>query len=144
MMDKARTPHLIDFSWANRHGHLLKDFVLMENSLRFMLFPRYLSVEDQLKCDLALLKEDGCRSVAAISFSSSEARRAFRRLAHAVQVIRTAARNCAYEGFDLYLAAQFLVLYGLLAYDSYNFLVALRALGLIGAKVIAAEYAPQM
>jgi hypothetical protein len=32
-----RTPHLIDFGWANDDAHIAKDFVLLECNLRFML-----------------------------------------------------------------------------------------------------------
>jgi Ternary complex associated domain 9 len=33
-------PHLVDFAWSSPSDHLLKDFVMMESSIRFMQFPR--------------------------------------------------------------------------------------------------------
>lgn len=36
----ADGPHLVDFAWSSPNDHLLKDFVMMESSIRFMQFPR--------------------------------------------------------------------------------------------------------
>ncbi len=143
MLDQNKEPHLIDFTWANRKGHLLKDYVLMENSLRFMLFPEDISPDDQLKVDQVLLSEKGYEEFKEIDFSSPSARKLFFRLSQSVRAIRIAATKYTNGGFNEYLAAQFLVLYGLLSYDNYNFFSALRALGLIAGKLLDSEYMPK-
>lgn len=144
ILDKNREPHLIDFSWAKREGHILKDYVLLENSMRFMLFPEYISSDDQLEADKALLQEKGYENIRTINLSSPAARRLFRRLFKSVGAIRSSAKKYTHCHFNKYLAAQFMVLYGLLGYDDYNFFSALRALGLIGGKLLGSEYVPSL
>lgn len=126
-------PHLIDFSWAHKDGHILKDFVLMETSLRFMIFPRPVCLDEQCCVDKLLLEQTGYLRIHRGSFSNPVSRRACKRMAEMIKVIREAAQPflSAPLGFDEYLAAQFLVLYGLLRYESYDFHIGLRALGLI-------------
>ena len=126
-------PHLIDFSWAHKDGHLMKDFVLMETSLRFMLFPRPVCLKEQLRVDTLLLEPEGYKKILKDNFADEVTRRAYKRMAKMIEVIRNAAKPYLNSsvGFDEYLAAQFLILFGLLRYDSYDFYVGLRALGLI-------------
>ena len=141
MLGNKEEPNLIDFAWADPTGHLLKDFVLMENSLRFMLFPEYIHPDDQLKVDQALLEEEGFNKIRDIDFSNTSSKKLFCRLSESIRVIRVAAKRCTYGGdFNEYLASQFLVLYGLLSYKEYHFFPALRALGLIGSKLIGSKY----
>src|SRR6185369_17173739 len=47
--------HLIDFAKARKRAHSLKDYALMECSLRFMLFPHHVNIEEQLTADTMLL-----------------------------------------------------------------------------------------
>jgi hypothetical protein len=143
VLDKKNQPHLIDFRWADIEGHILKDYVLLENSIRFMLFPQDISTDDQLKADKALLKEEGYKDIIAMIFSSPPATKSFHRLARLVAAVRVAAKEHISRNFNEYLAAQFLVLYGLVSYDSYNFFAALRTLGLIGGKLLNSEYMPK-
>lgn len=144
ILDKNEVPHLIDFRWAERRGHILKDYVLLENSMRFMNFPKHISQADQLKIDKALLQEKGYEDIGGMDFSSPEAKRRFRRLSKSVGAIRVAAKKYTHHNFIEYLASQFLVLYGLLAYDDYNFFSALRALGLMGGELLESKYVPSL
>jgi hypothetical protein len=129
-------PHLVDFAWGKHRAHVLKDYVLLETSLRFLLFPRWGGLDRQLEMDRLLLSEDGPARV--IDDSAGPLAPYQVRLAGILQVIRRAARDAWGTGysFDHYLLAQFLVLYGVLSYDDYNFPVAVRALGLIGDAVM--------
>ena len=145
MLGNKKEPNLIDFAWADPTGHLLKDFVLMENSLRFMLFPEYIPPDDQLKVDQALLEEEGFNKIKEIDFSNASSKELFCRLSESIGVIRVAAKRCTYSGdFNEYLASQFLILYGLLSYKEYHFFPALRALGLIGSKLLGSDYVPTL
>jgi hypothetical protein len=47
-------PHLVDFAWSERDDHLLKDFVMMESSMRFMRFPRHVHPALMAKVDQVL------------------------------------------------------------------------------------------
>lgn len=41
VFSRSGDPWLVDFAHAGRHQHLFKDFVTMESSFRFMMFPPY-------------------------------------------------------------------------------------------------------
>ncbi len=140
VMDHKNSPHLIDFRWSASERHVLIDYVLMENSLRFMLFPRHLPDSDQLRFDLLLLDEDGASRASKIKCRSKETTLRFQKLAAMVAIIRKYAANYFCRGFDDYLAAQFLVLFSLLAYDTYNFHTSLRALALIAERLEKNSY----
>jgi len=43
VFSERRSPHIIDFGWARDHSHAIKDFVLMECNLRFMVLQPLLS-----------------------------------------------------------------------------------------------------
>ena len=143
IVDSNNGVHLIDFAWAHPHKHFLKDFVLMECSLRFMLFPRCVDLQEQLVVDNVLLKPEGALELAEWR-SKSILAPYYRRLGTVLSVIRNQAMpslNDASTGeFFEYLAAQFMVLYGLMRYDDYNRFTAVRALGLIAKKLSANNF----
>lgn len=133
MLDHHTDPHLIDFAWAANKGHVLKDFVLMECSLRFLLFPSYVPLDHQQVMDAALLAEDGWERLMQVSQDEPLCDH-FSRLGALLGAIRKQARLACGEDFDFrreYLCAQFFVLYGVLAYDDYAFHAASRVLGMI-------------
>jgi hypothetical protein len=136
MIDSAGRPKLIDFAWATRNQHVLKDFVLLECSLRFLLFDRVLPHDQQYDLDLSLLAEDGPVGLKDDAKTSDDRR--LRRLGAMLTAIRkgaSAASGPTYDFEDHYLTAQFLMLFGLLQYDGYNLPYALRALGMIGQRI---------
>lgn len=65
-------PHLIDFAWSAIDDHLLKDFVMMESSARFMLFPRHVHPNTLARVDRALNARLIVDDVAACLTSSTE------------------------------------------------------------------------
>jgi hypothetical protein len=135
ILDRNGVPHLIDFAWAQKPRDVLVDFVLLETSIRFMLFPRPINLADQLTVDRLLLEEDGTGGVKGLRFCTPESQWAYTRLASAVTEIRTRARRVLGRHFlmERYLLTQFLLLYGLLGYNDYEPYTGTRALGLIGA-----------
>ena len=90
MVDPAGNVYLIDFAWAKNIAHRLKDYVLMECSLRFMLFPPRVNLDEQLAVDQVLLSADGTQSVSDITKESTLADH-YRRLATLVGEIRASA-----------------------------------------------------
>jgi serine/threonine protein kinase len=144
IIDKNRHVHLIDFAWAKKRGHVLKDYVLMECSLRFMLFPHYVNLEDQLKVDKLLLSRDGSKKLESWH-SSSPINHHYQTLGKVLTILRKQASRFlsarSEEGFLEYLAAEFLMLYGLMKFDDYNRLVAARALGLIAKRLSEKKFA---
>jgi hypothetical protein len=59
-------PRLIDFAWAGIDDHVMKDYVLMESSIRFMRFPRHVHPKIVLQIDSELNRNwsvDSARSV---------------------------------------------------------------------------------
>jgi serine/threonine protein kinase len=132
VVDERNVPHLIDFAWARR-GHVLKDFALMENSLRFFLFPRWCDLDMQAMVDRCLLEERGFAELERLAMACGHLSDYYIRLARMIGIIRSAAREVAgpHYSFEEYLMAQALVLYGLLRYDNYNIHTGVRALGLI-------------
>jgi serine/threonine protein kinase len=139
VIDRNGVPHLIDFAWAHKSRDVLIDYVLLENSIRFMAFAwaGAVNLSDQLKVDQVLLEEDGFGRISSIEFSSPGRRDDYSRLGCVVGVIRKRARALMGDRFSMqgYLLTQFILLYGLLRYDSYEPHVATRALGLIAARL---------
>lgn len=148
IIDHEGAPRLIDFAWAESDAHFLKDFVLLENSIRFSIFPRYINEQDQLKVDTLLLRREGAQEIKQKAFygkiTSKLAQDAYLRMADMIDVIRKRACSVGGNRFDFneYLAAQFLMLYGLMRFDEYNTPTVLRALGMIGLKLHNTEYIP--
>lgn len=138
--DASRSaPHLIDFAWAHS-GHVLKDFVLMENSVRFFMLPKFVNLAEQLTFDRLLLDETYAvlpQGAVAVPMASI-----YHRTARIVAMIRKHARVAGGADYDFrdYLAAQFLVLYGLLKINDYPIHLAVRALGLIADRLKAESY----
>jgi hypothetical protein len=137
VFDRDDHPHLIDFAWGDRSGQLMKDFVLMESSLRFFGMSRYFDPTLQARVDAALLKEDGPELVRELA-QGSPLEPDYKCLATLVEVTRSAARDAVGdEFFEEYLQAQFMFLYRLLQYENYPFHTTLRALGVLGAQILA-------
>jgi hypothetical protein len=130
-------PRLVDFAWARPDGHILKDFVLMENSIRFMIFPGNVIHEKELHHDLMLVREDGGSRLAASSTHGGWAEQHCKRMGQMIAVIRNAAKRAIGSDWDFgeYLMAQFLVLVGSLEHYDYNFRESIRALGVIAQEL---------
>jgi len=137
ILDHNNSPRLIDFAWAEPWCDALVDFVLMETSIRFRDFPRSSNLDEQLAVDNALLDEDGGASIGRLSFSDETNHTAALRMGEAVTVIRRRAKSLLSADFNMerYLFAQFILLYGLLQYEQYDCYIALRALGMIAARL---------
>lgn len=132
-------PNLIDFAWAH-NGDILTDFVLMENSLRFALFPSHVDWAQHSWVNQVLTSEDGPLAIQE-KYTVDESlplRDHYLQMARAVEVIRRHARACSGDSFDYrhYLASQFIVLYGCTKLDVYPFLLSVDALLGIGAKIL--------
>jgi hypothetical protein len=144
IIDKTHHVHLIDFAWADKKGHVLKDYVLMECSLRFMLFPHYVNPGEQLKVDKLLLSRHGSKKLETWQ-SPSPINHHYQTLGKILTILREQASKFlsarSDEGFLEYLAAEFLMLYGLMKFNDYNRLVAARALGLIAKKLSEKKFA---
>ncbi len=137
VIDRTRVPHLIDFAWGRGRRDVLVDFALLENSIRFMAFPRPMNLADQLRVDRALLYEKGSDRIQDLELCAEEHREDYDRLACAVGIIRGRARTLLGTRFSMrrYLLTQFILLYGLLRYDDYEPYASTRALGLIAARL---------
>jgi hypothetical protein len=142
MIDWNKTPHLIDFAWAKPPRDVLVDYVLLENSVRFMSFPEGSDPHEQLTVDQWLLEEQGWKKVLRKSFRTTQSHTAYTRMAEAVGVIRGRARQCLGDRFSMqrYMLTQFIVLYGLMAYPDYTPYITARALGMIADRLHRTEF----
>lgn len=139
ILDRKHQLYLIDFAWSHRARHILIDYVLLENSLRFFLFPKFVNLNEQLEVDKLLLDEKGYIKIKKIFYTTRAKRKAYERLAVLVGTIRRWARKDVgekYYSFNNYLLSQFIVLYGLLKFEEYDIYIALRALGLIADRLL--------
>jgi hypothetical protein len=59
-------PRLVDFANAGRDQHLFKDFITMESSLRFMMFPRHIHPALLGPVDVALNNDWSCKDAQKI------------------------------------------------------------------------------
>lgn len=139
VLDQDQNSKLIDFAWSHR-GHVLKDFVLMENSVRFFMLPKYVNFNRQLAFDCALLNETF--PIPPMSANKDSLEITYHRTARIIGKIRAHARNVCGTKYDFrdYLAVQFLLLYGLLKVDGYPMHVSLLALGLIANRLKQTGY----
>ncbi len=129
-------PHLIDFEWGKLESDVLIDYVLFENSLRFMCFPKKENLKEQLNVEKCYLEND-IDKILRMNFSSKEKRHLYRRQAKLVKLLREKALMInGGISFERYLLTQFIVLYGLMRYeDSYSSYIPVRTLGLIAKKL---------
>lgn len=140
VLDASNKPRLIDFAWSRKKAHILIDFVLMECSLRFMLLPRcislkaansidkYLSSKDSFLCpDIIRIKRSRIRE---IPFFENE-------LVNYIKTIRMYAKDAyPHDRFhEHYMKSLFLVLYGLLKFNSYDIHRGIRCLGLLAMEI---------
>ena len=136
VLDRRRAAHLIDFAWAG-DGEVLVDFVLLETSIRFNLFPKRMNLDEQALVDQALLDEDGADTVLSLPYATDESRQLYARLAQTVDTIRGRAMGQLRTDFSMerYLLTQFILLYGLLRYPEYEPYSSTRALGMIAKRL---------
>jgi Ternary complex associated domain 9 len=121
-------PVLIDYAFGHLNGHFIKDFVLMECSLRFLQTPKLLQPDLISRLDDALLAEDGYREVLENPVTGRTGE-VLKEMAELVSVIRAECRlrHKDYD-FDEYLLAQYMTLLGSLRLLPYQDFRTLRAL----------------
>ena len=137
VLGRTKVPNLIDFAWAEPCKDILIDYVLLENSIRFMHFPQIANLDEQLFVDRCLLEEDGYNQILAKDFSNTNIQHLYHRLAQMLKIIRDRARKQLGGNFTIerYLFAQFIILYGLLRFETYNQYITTRALGMISERL---------
>lgn len=137
----AHMPFLIDFAWHQQQGHLYKDFVLLENSIRFMDCPRSGIHSRDNEFTQILADEGGPEKLLSIVSASSNLSEAYLgRMAHLVSVIRSSAKTAVGVkrwDYEEYMISQFLVLTGQLVNPEYDFREAVRTLTVIGTKLVS-------
>lgn len=137
VLGRTKVPNLIDFAWAEPCKDILIDYVLLENSIRFMHFPQIANLDEQLFVDGCLLEEDGYNPILAKNFSNTNIQNLYHRLAQMLKIIRNRAKKHLGDNFTIerYLFVQFIILYGLLRFETYNQYITTRALGMISKKL---------
>ena len=139
VINQHNKPSLIDFAWAGE-GDILIDFVLMECSLRFLLFPHNIDWPAHRRVAQMLVTEDGPAEIIQFYKENPNTvhQERYLRMAQAIQIVRSRAKDHAksYWDFDNYLCGQFMMLYGLSKIEAYPFAVTVDALGIIGTKLL--------
>ena len=125
-------PHVIDFKWSTADAHQMVDYSLMEISLRFLWVPNGYDLRKGASLNRAMSFEVPRRFQVGRCYDSLGQFRL--RVRELVPIIREAAKDASRTAFwyNEYLVSLFLVLYGVLVYDSYNVPLAVHALGLLG------------
>jgi Ternary complex associated domain 9 len=151
IFDRDGKSHIIDFAWAERQGHVLVDFVLLENTLRFFLMPKCIHRNDRHVIDEALLNEKGWRTLLSGKNWQSSSREVdfIKRTGIVIKAIRQQARrvlapkakeaHCKYN-FHEYLVSQFFLLYGVMQYSECDFTNALSVLCMIATKLKSKKF----
>ena len=96
----------------------------------------YLSINEWL------LEEDGHGKIRTDDDTHFKMKRHHRVVTQVTKVIREKAREAAGNGykFDEYLASTFLVLFGVLRYQSYDPLLAVHARGLMAKRILREDF----
>ena len=139
--DGKFTPQLIDFADYAPSGHVLRDFVLMECSLRFHRFQRSIDFAEQRRFDAYVLKAlfQATASRELVCALNSYNRDNYVALYQSVMTIRSCAKK-RIESFgqswqpEDYCIALFMRLYHLLKYETYSHSAAF-ALGQLAAYI---------
>lgn len=122
------SPVLIDYAFGHLNGHFVKDFVLMECSLRFLLPPKLLQPDLVMEFDRFLLQENGYRLIDEMPLKGRTGD-VLREMASLVETVRDQCRlRVPSYDFREYLVAQYLMLLGmirLLPYQDFRTLLAL-------------------
>ena len=128
IIDTYYRPHLIDFEWAHV-GHALKDYVLLEASIKFFYMPKTLN--SILEFERKLINFQKYKDIQLIPDLEGDI--IFREAYCFIEEIRKKARKfCLWDDWQKeYLSSLFLVTYGLLKYEECNFPYALYSLGKI-------------
>ncbi len=134
ILNKDLIPRLIDFEWAHR-GHCLKDYVLLECSIKFFQLDKTLPLNhlvefEQKLIDFERIEESHKLFTENQGFILWEAYKLIRHL-------REKAINfCIWKNIELeYLCALFFVSYGLLNLTECNTIYCLISIGLIIEKL---------
>lgn len=92
VLSSSDDPRLVDFARADRRQHLLKDFVLMESSLRFMALPRHIHPLALWPIDEALNSSWSCKKALILlrSCTSPSSAKALNAMTRCVMAVRAA------------------------------------------------------
>jgi hypothetical protein len=122
------SPVLIDYAYGHLNGHFIKDFVLMECSMRFLLPPKLLQPDLIAYFDSFLLEENGYQIIGELPLRGRTGD-VLREMASMVETVREQCRSrVPWYDFREYLMAQYLMLLGmlrLLPYQDFRTLLAL-------------------
>jgi Ternary complex associated domain 9 len=128
VLDTRGVPHLLDFTWCRDKAHVLKDFLVMECSIRFLMMPQHLNWETQYLINETFLEitPDGISNLKReLDLLGVEIGTLFHieRCATIVLRLRYHAAIACGDSFSIidYVACQALVLYGLMRIDRYPF-----------------------
>jgi hypothetical protein len=127
-------PVLIDYAFGHLNGHFIKDFVLMECSLRFLQTPKLLQPDLVARLDDALLEEEGYLALGGRQYSSTleAGGRTAEVLKETADLVATIRRECRlrHQSYDFneYLVAEYMMLMGALRLLPYQDFRTLRAL----------------
>lgn len=131
ILNKNLEPKLIDFEWANKK-HALKDYVLMECSIKFFQMDTTLPLRQFMDFEKQLLEFR--KNYCAFNATNTQI---FLDSYTIISYIREKAKEfCIWENKEAeYLCALFLVSYGLLSSPNCNSLYCLGSLGLMAEKL---------
>lgn len=137
VIDPYDTPCLIDFKWGKYERCIYVDYALLENSIRFRYFPSFSDNNKQLDADKLFLKDIDLKTLNNPFSKEDEISRIYFRLARIIAAIRSKAKDILGDQFRIreYLLVQFIVLYGLMADDTYDRYVGTRYLGMLAKKL---------
>jgi hypothetical protein len=127
-------PVLIDYAFGHLGGHFIKDFALMECSLRFLQTPKLLQPDLMARLDDELLEEEGYvaleeKGYMTVLESGGRTAEVLKETADLVAIIRRECR-LRHETYDFseYLVAEYMMLMGALRLLPYQDFRTLRAL----------------
>ncbi|KCZ71282.1 hypothetical protein ANME2D_02484 [Candidatus Methanoperedens nitroreducens] len=134
IVNKNLEPRLIDFEWANKK-HALKDYVLMEASIKFFQMSRTLPLTQCMKFEKQLVDFKNFEEIEALFPIDKD--RFFLEAYRIIWYIRKKAMEfCIWKNKKAeYLSSLFLVSHGLLHFPECNSLYCLGSLGLIAEKL---------
>jgi hypothetical protein len=126
LFGRGFVPVLIDYAFGHLDGHFIKDFALMECSLRFLQTPKLLQPDLMNQLDDALLDEYGYRTIFSSRGRTAEV------LGETAKLVATIREECRlrHESYDFgeYLVAEYMMLMGALRLLPYQDFRTLRAL----------------
>jgi len=143
VINHLKHPRIVDFAWSNKNDIYI-DFALFEMSVRYWNPLFYMNCQQKESLERKTLDKNFSCSDIDIDVNDEYTNK-IKKMVVIIQEIRKICQNIVGDKYNFYnhLLSQFIVLYGMLKYETYNPYIVIPFLSMLGDKLIKMEYMKQ-